>query len=401
LREVWLCRSGRFLVSGRPWRSLWYLAVGGVAALPGLALARWVIDEDTVAAYSIGAAAAVAVNLVLAGPLASAEQRRLKLVDRDRSRAPLVGHWRWRKFAYALVFTSVIAVADLALVVAVAAVLVVPLSPLLEFVFDMDTMVDIDGPVSAPAAILAGAVLLPVAAFLVTVFARAQAGFARSVLTLPDPSLTDRVEELTRSRTRLVDAFETERRRIERDLHDGAQQRLVALAMTLGLAELDLAGVEGDGPRLVARARAEADAVLAEIRELVHGIHPRVLVDRGIEAAVAELAERSPLPVRVRLDLPHRAAPEVEAVAYFVASEAMANLGRHSGARQAEITGALCGGRLVLRVADDGRGGADPRLGTGLQGLADRVSVVGGTLALSSPRGGPTELRAELPWDCA
>ncbi|GLZ36656.1 histidine kinase [Actinokineospora sp. NBRC 105648] len=402
MAESWPGRPLRFLRSGRPWRSLWYVAVGAVAALPVLALAKWALARDTPASYGLGAVAVVAVNLVLAVPLASAERRRLALVDRGRSpRAPLERGWLWRKFGYALVFTVVIAVADLVVLVVALSALVVPLSPLLEFVLDIDSMVNFDGPVGAPSAVLAGALLLPAVAFLVSLFADAQAVFARTMLTRPDTSLPDRVAELTRSRTRLVDAFETERRRIERDLHDGAQQRLVALAMTLGMAELDLAGVPGAGPGLVARARAEAYAVLAELRELVHGIHPRVLIDRGIEAGVTELAERSPIAVRVRIDPVRRSSPEVEAVAYFVVSEALANVAKHSGAGQVEVTGSLTGSRLVLRVADDGAGGADPRRGTGLQGLADRVSVVGGVLALTSPPGGPTELRVELPWDCA
>ncbi|GHF94780.1 MULTISPECIES: sensor histidine kinase [Amycolatopsis] len=386
---------------GGPWRSLCYVAAGAAAALPILAPAKWVLAQDTPVAYGAGAVAVVAAGVLLAVPLAAVERRRLHLLDRGTgARVPLDGGLRWRKFGYAVAFTVVIAVANLVVLIVVASVLVVLLAPLLEFVFGVDSLVNDDGPVSAPVAVLAGVLLLPVAACLLSLFARGQAAFARIMLTRPDPGLTDRVEELTRSRTRLVAAFEAERRRIERDLHDGAQQRLVALALTLGMAELGLDGAEGPGPRLVARARAEADAVLAEIRELIHGIHPQVLTDRGVTAAVTELAERSPLAVAVRIELPHRTSPAVEAVAYFVVSEALANVAKHSGADQASVTGAVTGGRLVLCVADPGEGGADPRRGTGLQGLADRVSVVGGVLALASPPGGPTELRVELPWDC-
>jgi signal transduction histidine kinase len=195
----------------------------------------------------------------------------------------------------------------------------------------------------------------------------------------------------------LVDAFEAERRRIERDLHDGAQQRLVALAMTLGLARLD-APPGGPLAEQLARAHEEAGAALAELRELIHGIHPKVLADYGLEAAVADAADRSPVPVDVAFDPAALRFPQaVEAAAYFVVREALANVARHSGARRAWITGEHGAGRLVVEVRDDGRGGADPLRGTGLTGLADRVSALDGRLTMTSPPGGPTLLRVEIP----
>ncbi|MFE2586428.1 sensor histidine kinase, partial [Streptomyces sp. NPDC059378] len=197
------------------------------------------------------------------------------------------------------------------------------------------------------------------------------------------------------TRLRLVDAFEAERRRIERDLHDGAQQRLVALTMTLGLARLD--APPGPLADQLAQAHRQAGEALAELRELVHGIHPKVLADYGLPAAVADAADRSAVPVDVGLELTARLPQSVETAAYFVVCEALANIARHSGAHRAEVTGEHRDGRLFLRVRDDGRGGAVAGNGSGLTGLADRVSVLDGRLSLSSPPGGPTLLCVEFP----
>ncbi|WP_435861367.1 sensor histidine kinase [Streptomyces parvus] len=204
---------------------------------------------------------------------------------------------------------------------------------------------------------------------------------------------------------RLVDAFEAERRRIERDLHDGAQQRLVALSMTLGLARLEKPAEPLGG--LLERAHEEASAALVEIRELIHGIHPHVLTDRGLVAAVEDLADRSPIPVDVRLTVPDRLLEAVETAVYFAVSEALTNVAKHSGATRVTVTGEAAHGQLAVAVAveDDGRGGAvtapgtdaDVGGGTGLQGVADRLSVLGGALLLSSPPGGPTVFRLEVP----
>jgi signal transduction histidine kinase len=201
--------------------------------------------------------------------------------------------------------------------------------------------------------------------------------------------------ELRRSRLDLVDAFETERARIERHLHDGVQQRLVGLTMTLGLAELDLP--EGEGKRLVVKAHTEAEAALADLREAVRGIHPRVLVDHGLEAAVLEVADRSPLPVSVQLTLPSRLPPPIEAAAYFVVSEALANVAKHAQASSCDVSGWVERDRLVITIADDGVGGARTGAGTGLTGLVTRLDALGGTLDIDSPPGGPTRLRMECP----
>jgi signal transduction histidine kinase len=237
----------------------------------------------------------------------------------------------------------------------------------------------------------AGLVMLPLAAYPVTAWAAVRATLVRTVLAADEA-------ELVRSRARLVDAFENERRRIERDLHDGAQQRLVALTMKLGLARLDLPpGSPAEAQ--VREAYDEAQRALAELRELIRGVHPQVLTDRGLPAAVLDVAGRSQVPVDVDLVLQEgrRLPPAVEVTAYYVVSEALTNVAKHSGASRCRVRGRLVKGVLDLEVRDDGVGGADQRGGSGLEGLADRLAVVDGAMSLSSPVGGPTVLRAEIP----
>jgi len=214
-------------------------------------------------------------------------------------------------------------------------------------------------------------------------------------------ALTARVQTLTTTRADAVDAADAERRRIERDLHDGAQQRLVALALDLGMASAKLDDDPEQARVLVRRAHAEAKEALAELRELARGIHPAVLTDRGLDAALSALAARSPVPVSVLVDLPPggagRCSPTVEATAYFVVAEALTNVARHSAAQRASVTAWRHGDLLVVEVEDDGRGGADPATGSGLAGLRQRVSGVDGTLHLYSPPGGPTRLTVGIP----
>ncbi|TDW22481.1 sensor histidine kinase [Kribbella kalugense] len=234
-----------------------------------------------------------------------------------------------------------------------------------------------------------------VSSYLLGVIAGAQASLAKAMLGPREQELQRNLAELRRSRLDLVDAFETERVRIERHLHDGVQQRLVGLTMTLGLAELDLP--EGDGRRLVVKAHAEAEAALADLRAAVRGIHPRVLVDHGLEAAVREVADRMPLPVTLQLSIPMRLPPPIEAAAYFVVSEALANVAKHAQAANCEVSGWVDRDRLVITVQDDGIGGARLGAGTGLTGLVTRLDALGGTLDVDSPPGGPTRLRMECP----
>jgi signal transduction histidine kinase len=228
------------------------------------------------------------------------------------------------------------------------------------------------------------------------------AGFdAATANSLLGPSrvedLAMRVDTLARSREGVVDAADAERRRIERDLHDGTQQRLVSLAMNLGMAKGALAEAPEPARRAVEDAHEEAKRALTELRGFIRGLHPAVLDDRGLDAALSGIAARAPLPVEVQVVVPRRCSPTIEAVAYFVVSEALTNVARHAEATRAAVVVHQVGDRLRVTVSDDGRGGASEERGTGLRGLAQRVASVDGTLQVDSPVGGPTVVLAELP----
>jgi signal transduction histidine kinase len=210
--------------------------------------------------------------------------------------------------------------------------------------------------------------------------------------------LAQRVEELARSRADIVAAADAERRRIERDLHDGAQQRLVSLALNLGMARAALTDTTGPSARAIVRAHDEVVAALAEMRDFVRGLHPAVLNDRGLGAALTGLVARAPLPVGLRTGLSSQCGRSVEAVAYFTVSEALTNIAKHSGATRADVTVECRGGRLRVTITDNGRGGAQVGgNGTGLRGLAQRAASVDGVLRVDSPDGGPTTISVELP----
>jgi len=255
-------------------------------------------------------------------------------------------------------------------------------------------------------AVLAVAMLLA-APWVAGAVARADEVAGRALL---GPSrgeeLAGRVESLARSRAEIVAATDAERRRIERDLHDGAQRRLVSLAMHLGMARAGLADAPEPVRQVIEQAHDEATEALAELRQLVRGLHPAVLEDRGLDAALSGIAANAPLPVRLRVDVAGRCSPSIEAVAYFVVSEALTNVAKHADAGSAEVAVERAGGRLRIVVSDDGRGGATldggaaadaDGAGTGLRGLAQRAAAVDGTLTVDSPPGGPTAITVELP----
>ncbi|WP_326562816.1 sensor histidine kinase [Micromonospora sp. NBC_01796] len=426
----------RFLIGAWPWRSLAYLLTTAplVAAvgLPSLVLGfPWLIALRRVTTGEfqplgtllmtvlVGAVLVAAFGPLVAMPVAAVERRRLRLVDTG---PPVVVHhppiapgpWPWLRHRYAeattwravgYTFLLVTAVPVLYGAVLAVPVLIVTLvaSP---FLVGQDV-----GPVSlgfdtvdsvgdALRYAVAGLLLLPSVPYLLAVLAGAHGAVAR--LLLHDggggtgEQLRAELVEVARSRARLVDAFDSERRRIERDLHDGAQQRLVSLTLQLGLARLDL---PADSPAAgtLATAHEQAKQAMVELREIVHGIHPQILTERGLPAALSELADRCSIPVTVRCEPSGRLPGQLEAAVYFVVAEALTNAARHSGATEVSVTVEQRAGRVVVQVGDDGRGGADPNRGTGLTGLADRVAVVGGRMLLSSPAGGPTLLRVELP----
>jgi signal transduction histidine kinase len=210
-----------------------------------------------------------------------------------------------------------------------------------------------------------------------------------------EQQLVERVDELTRTRRGALDVQAAELRRIERDLHDGAQARLVALSMQLGRAEERLAD-RPEEAALVRRAREEASAAIAELRDLARGIAPPVLADRGLAAAVEALGRRAAIPVEVEVVLPRRPIPVVETAAYFVVAEALTNVAKHAGGAGARVHVVMEADVLVVEVSDHGRGGADPA-GSGLTGLRQRVAAIDGTLAVAGGPGEGTTVRAEIP----
>ncbi|URM89248.1 sensor domain-containing protein [Streptomyces sp. MRC013] len=402
----WPPRCWAFLLSG---------TVVGCAAL--LLLAVLLLAGVVLSVLGVGLLVLTAAAL-LGIPVAALERRRLRLVEPEplpdpHASLPGTGAlpWlrtrlreraTWRESAYTLLLGVVFTAAGIGFTALLGLAVILTAAPVIVWAVAPDTVMLVPGrAVSGPLEALGGSAVgllgLLVSAYAGGLLAGAQVWVARALLSARDGDLDRRVIELTRSRARLVDAFEAERHRIERDLHDGAQQQMVALAMTLGLAELELRERDSPAAPLVARARGEARRALEQLRSLVRGIHPRVLTDHGLPAAVAELALRNPIPVTVDIDLPHRLPPAVETTAYFTVTEALTNASKHSGAGEIAVVGRLRGGRLVLTVTDDGRGGADPAAGAGLRGLADRVAVLKGRLVVTSPAGGPTRLRLEVP----
>jgi signal transduction histidine kinase len=210
-------------------------------------------------------------------------------------------------------------------------------------------------------------------------------------------ALRDRVDDLRTARQRIIAAADDERRRIERDLHDGAQQRMVAVAVTLGLAEARF-GSDPEGTlALLKQAREEAQAAVKELRELARGIHPAVLSDHGLGPALEALASRAPVPVDVTGVPDSPLANEIEACAYFVTAEALTNVAKYAHASSASVELTLEDDRLRVQVRDDGVGGADPATGTGLRGLRDRVDALDGGLEIDSPPGCGTTVTVEVP----
>ncbi|MCC9310771.1 sensor domain-containing protein [Kitasatospora sp. RB6PN24] len=256
--------------------------------------------------------------------------------------------------------------------------------------------------------------VLLVACFPLLPFAVRYLAVAHRVLVellLAPSELTARVRELEEDRGAVVDTAAADLRRIERDLHDGAQARLVALAMDLGLAkekllDSELSPEQVSAARMVDAAHGEVKLALQELRDLARGIHPAVLTDRGLDAALSSVAARCTVPggVRVNVELagpdgtPERPDSAVEGIAYFTVSELLTNTSKHAGARHAAVDVWRSADRLMVQVTDDGRGGADPRPGGGLAGLAERVGSVDGVFVVESPAGGPTTVTVELPW---
>ena len=409
----------RLLWSSWPWRSLAYLLVGLPLGTTWLVATATALGVGLVTA-PLGVGLLLLASVALSGvALAAIERRRLRMVDHLPAPSPHrvpegPGAWTWfscrlreittwRELACAPLL-CVLGLIDFGLAVLLLALvfglLSAPLQSLLLPNFDQNVAWQeiLHDRGSLLLIWLVGLWAAVGSAYMVTAWAGLRAALARSLLVRPaNDRLAAQIVELTRSRARIVDAYEAERRRMERDLHDGVQQRLTALIMTIGLAGLELA----DGPpaarHLIIRAHGEAKQTLQELRDLVHGIVPSVLADRGLAVAVAAAAERSPVPVQLDIDLPGRLPDTVESAAYFVVCEGLANVAKHSRATQATVVMGLARGILTAEVRDDGVGGASAGPAGGLVGLADRISALGGAVRLSSPQGGPSILRVEIP----
>ncbi|TWH25099.1 signal transduction histidine kinase [Rhodococcus rhodochrous J45] len=389
----------RFLASLWPWRAGLYLVTG--AAL-GAVTAAAVAIAVVLSVYVIGLLL-LGASLLMGIPIARWERVRLRLVDEEatydphvRVTEPGLRPWlrtrlrervTWRELGYAVVNASVLCWID-------ALVLALCLGVIGFGVQVSLTEVGVP-PLYRILGVLVSLALFPIAAYIVAVWAAGRAEIARAMLSPRDAELDRRLEEVTLSRSALTEAFDAERRRIERDLHDGAQQRLVALSMSLGIAKLDLPA-DSAASTSIDEAREQARLALQDLRDLIRGIHPQVLSERGLPAAIGDVAARSPVPVDIRIDVP-RLPADIESAAYFAVCEALANVVRHAGATRAFVCGHLSDATLILDVADDGAGGADPARGTGLDGLGHRLAVLDGTFTLDSPPGGGTRLRMEIP----
>ncbi|EST33102.1 hypothetical protein N566_19655 [Streptomycetaceae bacterium MP113-05] len=358
------------------------------------------------------------VAMVLAGLVARAERARHRLLppapgpgttdDAHATRwqdhmAELFGRRAWKRlgFSAAVSLWGLGAGAVVVTLLAAGALLA-----LLPFLFPLlpagSTLLGLDAtaPLVALTACLPGVAMLAAGLRLPRHLVRAETHLAAQLLgTGTVDHLVRRVIDLEDSRLRMVDAAEQERRRIERNLHDGAQQRLLSVAMTLGRAKSRFARDPEKALLLLTTAHEDAKAAMQELRDVTRGLHPAVLEEQGLEAALLSIAARSPVPVDLRVQLRERCSPRAEAVAYYVISEALTNVAKHAAASTATVKVLRQDDQLRIAVADDGIGGAEPDRGTGLRGLRDRVHAVDGHLTCTSPFGGPTVVDVTIPWE--
>jgi signal transduction histidine kinase len=406
LRAAITLAPHRFLLSSWPWRALAYvlagaaggvLLFGSVQALsvvwPGV-LRQWYWETALVVLCLVLIPAGTPLVArwgrlcegLIGDPLEPPRNSGAPRGRRGRRRGPASPRL-WRDVGYTVLSLTVLCLLDVA-VLAVA--LGAPLAGVLSYI-DAEQL----NPAERAATVFGWASLWLVGLYLVAGWAAARSEIARAVLSPRDERLAAELRAVTSSRAALAEAFDEERRRIERDLHDGAQQRLVAVKTSLGLAELDLAP-DSPAAGAVRAAREQVSLALEDLRDLVRGIYPQVLTDRGLAAALLDVAARSGSPVEIDLDLPRRLPGPVESTAYFVVCEAIANAAKHAPGAQVRVSGRLADGALTVDVADDGPGGARAD-GGGLIGLRNRLAVLSGELAVDSPEGGPTTVRLEIP----
>jgi signal transduction histidine kinase len=410
----------RPVVSARTWLAVTHLLVGWFAGLVVFCVLVALLPVGVVLVpIALSGVPIVWAVLLMSALYARLERARFALMLGERipapgrDRPPVTGLWRrarayltapetWKQLGYALLRFPLSTVQAVAVLGVWALALAMAAFPAYNGALPRgSTILGGHAPLGAAetAAVTAGGlILLFVAPQLTRVLAVADIAVARLLLGPPMPreALRARIGELELSRARVVDSAEAERRRIERDLHDGAQQRLVALAMDLGRARARFADDPEAARAIIDQAHSEAKEALVELRNLVRGVHPPVLTDRGLDAALSGLAALSPVPVSVRVDVEPRPSASVEAIAYFVVAEALTNVAKHAQATRALVSVERRGDALTVVIRDDGIGGADPG-GQGLSGLADRVAGVDGRLAVDSPPGAGTVIEVELP----
>jgi signal transduction histidine kinase len=361
-----------------------------VVGLPLLALTltvvRWGADTERARAA-----------LVLATPIARPPRHgEGRLLARWRTR--LRDRHTWRELAY-MVLLGPAGIASGALAIAAWAAAIVALgAPALHRLAAEGSVLEGLSGLELAAVAAAGLAMIPAAAWLTVAIARSLARLAAWLLA-PDArdALAARVRTLEHTRAGAVESADARLRRLERDLHDGAQHRLAFIAMELDRARGKLADDPAAAAPLLLHAHEESKRAMGELRDLVRGIHPSVLADRGLDAAISGLAERTRVPVSLRIELPSRPPVAAETAAYYVVAEALTNVGKHAGARSVSVTIAQDSEALSVEVSDDGRGGARRTPGSGLDGLAQRVEALDGSLSIDSPAGGPTTLRAVIP----
>ncbi|MDX2599661.1 sensor domain-containing protein [Streptomyces caniscabiei] len=354
--------------------------------------------------------------MMLAGWIARLDRQRLYLLrdlEIDMPVAEPGGSWKhrlgrlfgrraWRELTFTVVMLLWALGAGGLVMMVLAAGLLLVLLPLLALLLpDGSSLlgVDIGTVLGVTSTGLAGLALLAAGLWLGRPLARAESDLAIRMLGANQVDhLVRRMMDLEDSRSRMVDAAERERQRIERDLHDGAQQRLLSVAMNLGRAKSRFDQDPDKARRLLVTAHEEAKAAMQELRDVTRGLHPAILTEQGMDPALATVAARCPVPVELTVQLPERPSARAEAVAYYVVSELLTNIAKHAGADRATVKIHREEDLLRIMVSDDGIGGADPDRGSGIRGLRDRIRAVDGHLTLSSPFGGPTVVDVTLPW---
>jgi signal transduction histidine kinase len=411
----------RAVFSSEPWRGALFLLTSFVTAV------FWFVVLVTLLATGSGMAVGlIGIPILIASVYvwqqgARTERWRIGVMLRepipDPYRAVVAGSWWerfkalitdpaiWRDLLYLFLLFPIGVIEFVILAMALSIPITLLAMPIV-WLTGNETRVDIGGSAvwninSLSDTLLLGAVGIPIlilGLLAIVATSRVHVAFARALLGPGERAqLEEKVTHLRESRTRVMESEMMELRRIERDLHDGAQQWLVATAIDLAMAKDKVESDPEAARELIDKAGTQTRHALTDIRNLVRGISPAILADRGLDPAISALAVRCPIPVHVDVDIDRRLPEAVETTAYFIVAESLTNIAKHSDATEARITGRLFGDRLLLEIMDNGSGGADPRGGTGLAGLKDRATALDGELRIESLAGGPTRIRAELP----